>query len=275
MRRWFNAAALVRPAADGGLVVITADDAAAVGALLRWDPPAMPGGSWTCAQELQLPPAVRIASVTGGRTAVGHFSAAVEQRLGAQAIVLRTAGPAPLVRPRRLATGPCGPPANAAGEDVRTLLFFPYAQAAAATGCCGQPRPPLPPSAPRNRCRSGSTASTSCSAACARFTGTASSAPERRGHNVVRLRPRSSPGGFVPAESAARATERPRNVLPVRVVPQCLHGRGESRGVSPGRHTRRRRRPLRGRSECRWQSPVCPGTWLPPAAARSLRRGRG
>ena len=38
VRRWFNAAALVRPASDGGLVVITATDTAAVGALLRWDP---------------------------------------------------------------------------------------------------------------------------------------------------------------------------------------------------------------------------------------------
>ncbi|HET7139993.1 MAG TPA: primosomal protein N', partial [Arthrobacter sp.] len=38
VRRWFNAAALVRPAPDGGLVVITATESVAVGALLRWDP---------------------------------------------------------------------------------------------------------------------------------------------------------------------------------------------------------------------------------------------
>ncbi|MFP5312478.1 MAG: primosomal protein N', partial [Actinomycetes bacterium] len=38
VRRWFNAAALVRPAPDGGLVVVTAADTAATGALLRWDP---------------------------------------------------------------------------------------------------------------------------------------------------------------------------------------------------------------------------------------------
>jgi primosomal protein N' (replication factor Y) len=136
VRRWFNAAALVRPAPDGGLVVITADDAAGVGALLRWDPAGFAQRELSLRQELQLPPAVRIASVTGGRTAVGHFTQAIEQRLGAQGIVLRTAGPAPLV----MAAG--GPPGAApggrqapreAGEDVRTLVFIPYAQAADAT----------------------------------------------------------------------------------------------------------------------------------------------
>ena len=84
VRRWFNAAALVRPAPDGGLVVITADDAAGVGALLRWDPAGYAGRELALRQELQLPPAVRVASVTGGRTAVGHFTEAVEQQLAAR-----------------------------------------------------------------------------------------------------------------------------------------------------------------------------------------------
>ena len=82
VRRWFNAAALVRPAGDGGLVVITADDAAGVGALLRWDPAGYAQRELSLRQELQLPPAVRVASITGGRTAVGHFGQAVEQQLG-------------------------------------------------------------------------------------------------------------------------------------------------------------------------------------------------
>jgi primosomal protein N' (replication factor Y) len=125
VRRWFNAAALVRPSGDGGLVVITADDAAGVGALLRWDPAGYAQRELSLRQELHLPPAVRVASVTGGRTAVEHFSLAVEQQLGRQGIVLRTAGPAPLV-----ITGAPGP-GGAAGavEDVRTLLFIPYGQA--------------------------------------------------------------------------------------------------------------------------------------------------
>ncbi|AOT04739.1 primosomal protein N' [Arthrobacter sp. U41] len=130
VRRWFNAAALVRPAGAGGLVVITADDAAGVGALLRWDPAGYAQRELSLRQELQLPPAVRVASITGGRTAVGHFSEAVEQQLGPQGIVLRTAGPAPLVM-----TGAPGQ-GGAAGsgvEDVRTLLFIPYSQATQVT----------------------------------------------------------------------------------------------------------------------------------------------
>ncbi|MDN4645686.1 primosomal protein N' [Arthrobacter sp. PsM3] len=130
VRRWFNAAALVRPAGDGGLVVITADDAAGVGALLRWDPAGYAQRELSLRQELHLPPAVRVASITGGRTAVGHFSDAVQQQLGPQGIVLRTAGPAPLV----IAGAPGqGGAAGAAVEDVRTLLFIPYAQATQVT----------------------------------------------------------------------------------------------------------------------------------------------
>ncbi|MGY2746422.1 primosomal protein N' [Arthrobacter sp. UYCu723] len=137
VRRWFNAAALVRPAADRGLVVITADDTAGVGALLRWDPAGYAHRELALRQELQLPPAVRIASVTGGRTAVGHFTQAVEQRLGAEGAVLRTAGPAPLMLAPGAAPGPGTAggkaPARSAAGDVRTLLFIPYAQAAEAT----------------------------------------------------------------------------------------------------------------------------------------------
>ncbi|MBP1136082.1 primosomal protein N' (replication factor Y) [Arthrobacter sp. PvP023] len=127
VRRWFNAAALVRPAREGGLVVITADDTAGVGALLRWDAGGYAQRELSLRQELQLPPAVRIASVTGGRTAVGHFTDAIEQSLARQGITLRTAGPAPLVLTDARA------PRREAGEDVRTLLFIPYAQAADAT----------------------------------------------------------------------------------------------------------------------------------------------
>ena len=126
VRRWFNAAALVRPASDGGLVVITATESVAVGALLRWDPAGYARRELELRMELQLPPAVRIASVTGPRTAVVHFTAAVEAELATSGLTLRTAGPAPVVL-----TGPAA--AQRAGEDVRTLLFFPYGQAGAVT----------------------------------------------------------------------------------------------------------------------------------------------
>jgi primosomal protein N' (replication factor Y) len=125
VRRWFNAAALVRPASDGGLVVITATESVAVGALLRWDPAGYARRELELRMELQLPPAVRIASITGPRGAVVHFSGTVEKELATAGVTLRTAGPAPLVL--------TGPPAAAAGEDARTLLFFPYGQAGAVT----------------------------------------------------------------------------------------------------------------------------------------------
>ncbi|NUP57953.1 MAG: primosomal protein N', partial [Pseudarthrobacter sp.] len=120
VRRWFNAAALVRPAPDGGLVVVTATDTAATGALLRWDPAGYAQRELALRTELGLPPAVRIASVTGPRPAVEHYSGAVEAELGGAGIVLRSAGPAPLLL--------AGPPARRPAEDVRTLLFFPYSE---------------------------------------------------------------------------------------------------------------------------------------------------
>ena len=124
VRRWFNAAALVRPAPDKGLVVVTATDTAATGALLRWDPAGYAHRELSLRMELQLPPAVRIASVTGPRAAVEHYTGAVEADLAGSGITVRTAGPAPL-----LLTAP--PSGRRTAEDVRTLLFFPYGQAAA------------------------------------------------------------------------------------------------------------------------------------------------
>jgi primosomal protein N' (replication factor Y) len=131
VRRWFNAAALVRPASDGGLVVITATESVAVGALLRWDPAGYARRELELRMELQLPPAVRIASVTGPRAAVVHFSGTVERELATAGVALRTAGPAPLVLtgPAAGGTGAAG----GAGDDARTLMFFAYGQAATIT----------------------------------------------------------------------------------------------------------------------------------------------
>ncbi|WP_258064425.1 primosomal protein N' [Arthrobacter sp. ZGTC131] len=136
VRRWFNAAALVRPAKEGGIVVITADDTAAVGALLRWDPAGYAQRELALRTELQLPPAVRVASVTGGRTAVGHFTASVTKFLEGEGVELRIAGPAPLVPSPHVPApgqGAGGAPARAGAEDVRTLLFIPYGQASTVT----------------------------------------------------------------------------------------------------------------------------------------------
>jgi primosomal protein N' (replication factor Y) len=65
---------------------------------------------------------VRVAAVTGGSTAVGHFTASATKLLAAEGVELRVAGPAPLLQTARTDS-----------EDVRTLLFIPYAQAATVT----------------------------------------------------------------------------------------------------------------------------------------------
>lgn len=125
VRRWFNAAALVRPAHKGGLVVITADDSASTGALIRWDPSGFAGRELALRQELGLPPAVRVASLTGERADVEHFTAAVADRIS-----LRTVGPAPL---QPLARPDLPSAASASERQLRTLLFIPYTEAADAT----------------------------------------------------------------------------------------------------------------------------------------------
>ncbi len=131
VRRWFNAASLVKPASQGGLVVITADDTAATGALLRWDAAGFASRELALRKELQLPPAVRVASVTGPRADVVHFSDALETSAHLASIAkLRKAGPAPV----QLSASNKGSAAAVESDtEVRTLYFIPYADAAETT----------------------------------------------------------------------------------------------------------------------------------------------
>ncbi len=70
-RRWANAVALVRP---GGAVVVAADSAVpAVQALIRWDPAGFAARELAERGELRLPPAVRMASLTGTADAVADL----------------------------------------------------------------------------------------------------------------------------------------------------------------------------------------------------------
>ena len=73
LRRWLNAASLVRGSADGGRVVVVApDELRPVQALLRWQP------RWHAERELEdrralhLPPAGRMAALTGPAEAVAR-----------------------------------------------------------------------------------------------------------------------------------------------------------------------------------------------------------
>ena len=91
MRRWLNAAALARAAADGGRVVVVADGSLApVQALLRWDPGWFAERELAERRELGFPPAARMASLTGRAEAIAELLAAA--RLPERAEVL---GPVP------------------------------------------------------------------------------------------------------------------------------------------------------------------------------------
>jgi primosomal protein N' (replication factor Y) (superfamily II helicase) len=71
LRRWLNAAALVRP---GGSVVVLAEASfPAVQALVRWDPAGFAERELAERAELGFPPAVRMAAVTGAPAAVADF----------------------------------------------------------------------------------------------------------------------------------------------------------------------------------------------------------
>jgi primosomal protein N' (replication factor Y) (superfamily II helicase) len=66
LRRWLAAAALVRPAGEGGSVVLVGDPALApVQSLVRWDPAGAAERELAERASARLPPVARVASVTG------------------------------------------------------------------------------------------------------------------------------------------------------------------------------------------------------------------
>jgi primosomal protein N' (replication factor Y) len=109
LRRWIDAASLVRPLAEGGTVVVVAEPTLRpVQALVRWDPAGHAVRELADRAQLGFPPVSRMASVVGAPKAVGEFLAGIE--LPPQAQVL---GPIPLPvaepgRPRRAGDPPSG-----------------------------------------------------------------------------------------------------------------------------------------------------------------------
>jgi primosomal protein N' (replication factor Y) (superfamily II helicase) len=71
LRRWLNAAALVRPA--GSVVVLAEASLPAVQALVRWDPVGFAERELAERAELSFPPAVRMAAITGSSAAIADF----------------------------------------------------------------------------------------------------------------------------------------------------------------------------------------------------------
>jgi primosomal protein N' (replication factor Y) len=91
LRRWLNAATLVRPASAGGQVVVTADAGhPVVQALVRWDPGGLAARELADRRELGFPPVTRIAALSGSPAALADFLEAA--RLPADADLL---GPVP------------------------------------------------------------------------------------------------------------------------------------------------------------------------------------
>ncbi|MGO9079572.1 MAG: primosomal protein N' [Streptosporangiaceae bacterium] len=106
LRRWLTAAALVRPAPDGGTVIVVADAGLpAVQALIRWDPAAHARRELGERQELRFPPAVRMAAVTGAAEAAGAVARAAGLPPAAELL-----GPVPVAAGPGTVR-PSGPPA--------------------------------------------------------------------------------------------------------------------------------------------------------------------
>jgi primosomal protein N' (replication factor Y) len=71
LRRWMAAAAMVRPASAGGLVVVGADASIpAVQALIRWDPVGHAAAELAARRELGFPPVAAMASIEGDESTV-------------------------------------------------------------------------------------------------------------------------------------------------------------------------------------------------------------
>lgn len=120
LRTWLAAAALVRSARDGGVVLLVGDGAERpTQALVRWDPVGLAERELAERTEVRLPPVVRVAELTGTREVVAAVLSRVELPPGSDVL-----GPVPLPEP--LAHG-----ATAVQESldppVRTLVRVPVA----------------------------------------------------------------------------------------------------------------------------------------------------
>jgi primosomal protein N' (replication factor Y) len=104
LRRWLNAAALVRP--GGSVVVLAEATLPAVQALIRWDPVTFSERELAERAELGFPPAVRMASVTGPPEEVAAF-------VGASGLPDRAEVLGPVPEPGRY--GGVGSPPGSAG----------------------------------------------------------------------------------------------------------------------------------------------------------------
>ena len=115
LRRWMNAAALVRGGPDAGTVIVVADSGLPVGqALIRWDPATHAARELAERRELRFPPAVSMASAAGPAEAVRELLRAVDLPAGAEVL-----GPVPVAADGALADG------RSDQADLRFLIRVP------------------------------------------------------------------------------------------------------------------------------------------------------
>jgi primosomal protein N' (replication factor Y) len=124
LRRWLAAAALVRSARDGGVVLLVGDAAERpTQALVRWDPVGLAERELAERAEVHLPPAVRVAELTGTREVVAAVLSRVELPPGGDVL-----GPVPV--PESLAPGATAVQASL-DPPVRALVRVPVGDGAA------------------------------------------------------------------------------------------------------------------------------------------------
>jgi primosomal protein N' (replication factor Y) len=115
LRRWMNAAALVRSGPDGGSVVVVAEAGLpAVQALVRWDPVTFADRELAERRELRFPPAARMAALSGPLGAVRALLETAELPPGAEVL-----GPVPVTDPDG---GAAAPQPDEPGADVVRFL---------------------------------------------------------------------------------------------------------------------------------------------------------
>jgi primosomal protein N' (replication factor Y) (superfamily II helicase) len=126
LRRWLNAAALVRPAAAGGTVAVVAEAGLpVVQALVRWDPVTHADRELAEREALQFPPAARIAALSGPDRAVAELLAAAVLPPEAEVLGPIAVDDGPAGKGGRKPTGDAGETAVAdvAGEEEEDIEF--------------------------------------------------------------------------------------------------------------------------------------------------------
>jgi primosomal protein N' (replication factor Y) len=86
VRRWFNAAALVRSAGDGGMVIMVGEPSALpLQAVVRWSPEGFAARELEDRRTARLAPAAKLAELTGPTDAVSDLVTRVQQLVDPQA----------------------------------------------------------------------------------------------------------------------------------------------------------------------------------------------